>query len=381
MTCSTLLKVVIALPALVVFMLGGLRYGVLPSVDRRHNGVRIPAPYHFSTETQRFHESAFVADLHADSFLWGRNLQRRGIRGQIDLPRMQEGGVDLQVFGVVTKVPRHPNYRKNRAESDSLPVLFLASWRSPKTWFNPKERALTQAREITDLATKSPLSLVLRRGDLSTEGIKGLIALEGMHALGDTEEALTEFYAAGFRMMGLAHLFDNQIAGSAHGITKHGLTPQGRSLIPQMEALGITIDLAHASPRSLEETLDLATKPVVVSHTGVTGTCPGSRNLTDPQLRGIAKNGGVIGIGYWQEAVCGQDIAAIIKAILHTVSVAGIDHVGLGSDFDGDITTPFDVTGLPMLTEALLAADLSPEAVAKIVGGNVKRVLLANLPE
>ena len=102
--------------------------------------------------------------------------------------------------------------------------------------------------------------------------------------------------------------------------------------------------------------MGLAAKPVVVSHGGVTGTCPGGRNLNDAQLRRVAKNGGVVGIGYWKAAVCDASVKGIVAAILYTIKVAGIDHVGLGSDFDGNVTTPFDVTGLPMLTEALLAA-------------------------
>lgn len=289
--------------------------------------------------------------------------------------------MDLQVFGVVTKVPSPRNYDSNSGDTDSLPLLFLASWRSPATWFNPKERALAQASEMTRLAEKSPLSLVLRRGDLSTEGIKGLLALEGMHALGGREEALIELYSAGFRMMGLAHFFDNEIAGSAHGVDKYGLTELGRSLIPRMEALGITIDLAHASPAAIEDTLDLATKPVVVSHGGVKSTCPGPRNLSDAQLSSIAENGGVIGIGYWKGAVCDASLKGIIAAILYTIKVAGVDHIGLGSDFDGNIASPFDTTGLPMLTESLLAAGLSEEDVGKVLGGNVRRVLAANLPE
>ncbi|UCD89055.1 MAG: dipeptidase [Desulfobacterales bacterium] len=358
-----------------------LRFGVLPHYDRQHNAVFVRGPYAASDRTRLLHNTEFVADLHADSLLWGRDLRKRHSKGQVDLPRLIDGGVDLQVFGVVTKVPRQSNYISNRDDTDSLPLLFIASWRSPATWFSPKARALAQAREMTRLAENFPLSLVLNRGDLSFEGIKGLLALEGMHALGGEVEALNEFYSAGFRMMGLAHHFDNEIAGSAHGVDKYGLTELGRSLIPRMEALGITIDLAHASTAAFEDTLGLATKPVVVSHGGVKGTCPGQRNLSDNQLRSIAKNGGVIGIGYWKGAVCDASVKGIVAAILYTVEVAGIDHVGLGSDFDGNIASPFDTTGLPMLTEALLTTGLSIEDISKVLGGNVRRVLSANLPE
>ena len=357
-----------------------LHFVALPYVDRERNVVLVPGPYPASARTREFHNDAFIADLHADALLWGRDLRKHHSRGHVDLPRLQDGGVDLQVFGVVTRVPRSRNYDANRGDTDVLPTLFIASWRSPATWFSLKERALVQANELRSLTGTSPLSLVLRREDLSIAGPKGLLALEGMHALEGRAEALGELYSAGFRMMGLTHHFDNEAAGSAHGDKKYGLTEFGRTLVPEMEALGITIDLAHASPAAIRDTLALVTKPVVVSHVGVQGTCPGPRNLSDEQLRDIARNGGVIGIGYWKAAVCDPSVEGIVTAILYAISIAGVDHVGLGSDFDGNVAAPFDATGLPMLTESLLKAGLSMEDVSKIIGGNVKRVLDANLP-
>ncbi len=366
---------------LVFLTLCVLRYGVLPYYDRNSNIVLAPGPYPASDTTREFHNVTFVADLHADPLLWGRDLRSRNKSGQVDLPRLLDGGVDLQVFGVVTKVPQNSNYDSTRGDTDILPLLFVASWRSPATWFSPKQRALAQARELTHLAENSKLSLVLGKEDLSIEGLKGLLALEGLHALEGEADALLELHSAGFRMMGLAHHFDNEIAGSAHGVEKYGLTELGRNLVPRMEALGITIDLAHASATAFKDALDLATKPVVVSHGGVKGTCPGSRNLSDTQLRAIAKNKGVIGIGYWKGAVCNASLQDIVSAILYAIKVAGIDHIGLGSDFDGNVTTSFDTTGLPMLTESLLAAGLSEEGVRKVIGDNVRRVLAANLPQ
>lgn len=377
----TLSRLLAGFLGFVLLALCVLRFGVLPYADRQRNAVFLPGPYAVSDRTQAFHRATFVADMHADSLLWGRDLRERRSRGHVDVPRMREGGVDLQVFSVVSKVPGPLSFESNSGETDSLPLLFLASWRHPATWFNPKERALAQAREMARLAEETPLSLVLRRGDLSTEGIKGLLALEGMHALGGGEDALIEFHSAGFRMMGLVHFFDNKIAGSVHGVDKYGLTELGRTLVPRMEALGITIDLAHASAAAIEETLGLATKPVVVSHGGVRGTCQTRRNLSDAQLRGIAGNGGVVGIGYWKRAVCDASLQGITAAILYAIKVAGVDHVGLGSDFDGNIAAPFDTTGLPVLTGNLLAAGLSEEDVGKVLGGNVRRVLTANLPE
>ena len=354
---------------------------VLPYYDKTNNATFEEKPYEVSAKARAFHEASFVADLHADSLLWGRDLAKRNAIGHIDLPRLGEGGVDLQVFSVVSKVPDSLNYHSNPDDSDILPALFIASLQSPKTWFSPKQRALAQANALKAITRKSSLKLVLNRKDLNEDSLKGLLALEGMHALEGEAKALNEFHAAGFRMMGLTHFFDNAFAGSAHGVEQYGLTELGRSLIPKMETIGITVDLAHASSAAIDNTLKLATKPVVVSHTGVKGTCPGTRNLSDDQLRGIAANGGVIGIGYWNGAVCDASVKGITEAILYAVRVSGIDHVGLGSDFDGHVTTPFDVTGVPLITESLLASGLSEEAVGKILGANLRRVLTGNLPK
>lgn len=375
-----MLKFCAGLFGLVLLTLSALHFGVLPYVDRQRNAVLIRPPYPVSTVTRAFHDSAFVADLHADALLWARDLRQRNSRGQVDLPRLKEGGVDLQVFSVVSKVPRTMSLISNRSDTDSLPLLFLAAWRTPATWFSPKARALAQAHELARLTDE--FTLVLRRQDLSGSGIKGLLSLEGMHALeGGGEEALLQLHAAGFRMMGLAHFTDNAVAGSAHGLHQHGLTPLGRSLIPRMETLGITIDLAHASPAAIAGTLAIATKPVVVSHGGAAGNCQGPRNLPDDTLRRIAANGGVIGIGFWEGAICDASVQGIVDAIMYAIKVAGVDHVGLGSDFDGSVATPFDASGLPLLTEALLASELSEADVRKLLGGNVRRVLAANLPD
>lgn len=376
-----LLKIVAALLVLLLLAFCVLHFGVLPYYDAKHNAVTGPLPKPVTADVRALHEAMFVADMHADALLWGRDLANRYERGHVDLPRLRDGGIDLQVFSVVTKVPSGLNYHANSADSDILPLLFIAALRPPRSWFSPFARALVQAHELRELADRSALTLLLRRTDLDTDGIKGLLSLEGLHALEDGgEQALQELHAAGYRMMGLAHFFDNAFAGSAHGLDRPGLSEAGRALVPEMERLGITIDLAHASPAAIRDVLALAVKPVVSSHGGVRGTCPGPRNLSDDELRTIAGNGGVVGIGYWKGAVCEPGLAGIVDAILYTIEIAGIDHVGLGSDFDGHVATPFDTTALPALTDALLAAGLPPDDVRKIMGENLRRVLTANLP-
>ncbi len=208
----------------------------------------------------------------------------------------------------------------------------------------------------------------------------GILSVEGLQVLEGQEANLRTLYTLGVRMAGLAHFSDNDIAGSAHGVAKTGLTPLGRDVVRDMERHGIIVDLAHVSPAAIDDVLSIATRPVVVSHAGVVATCPGPRNWTDAQLRRLAANGGVIGIGYWEAAVCDATPKGIAKAIRHAVDIAGIDHVGLGSDWDGSTNAVFDASGLPLLTEALIAEGFTPPDIARIMGENVIRLLLAGLP-
>lgn len=140
------------------------------------------------------------------------------------------------------------------------------------------------------------------------------------------------------------------------------------------------VDVAHASGRTIDDVLAIATRPVFVSHSGVRGTCDNQRNLSDEQLKGIARTGGVIGIGFWDTAVCGKDARAIAKAIRYTANLIGTDHVGLGSDFDGAVVEPFDTTGLVQITDALITEGFTDEEIGKIMGRNVLRLLVQNLP-
>ena len=126
--------------------------------------------------------------------------------------------------------------------------------------------------------------------------------------------------------------------------------------------------------------LAMAKRPVVVSHTGVKGTCNNARNLSDAHLKGIAATGGVIGIGYWQTAVCGTDAASIARAIKYATRIAGVEHVGLGSDYDGAISAPFDTSGVVLVTQALLKEGFGEKDIALVMGGNYLRLLGQTLP-
>jgi microsomal dipeptidase-like Zn-dependent dipeptidase len=320
----------------------------------------------------------------------------------VDVPRLVEGNVALQFFTAVTKVPFGSNYESNDGDTDEVTALVLAGRWPFRTWRSLKERALFQSEKLHNAAARSGGRLVIIRtaGDLarfleqraSRQSVSGtvqgeaaptvaaVLGVEGAHALEGEVENVDALFAAGFRMMAPTHFFDNEWGGSAHGARKGGLTEKGREMVRRMEARGMLVDLAHASGETFSDVLKVATRPVVVSHTGVRGTCDNARNLSDEQLRGVAATGGVVGIGYWDAATCGADARSVARAVRHAANVVGARHVALGSDFDGAVTVPFDTTGLVEITDALLAEGFGEEEVALMMGGNVLRVLAETLP-
>jgi membrane dipeptidase len=366
---------------------------VLPGLtDSLLNGTLNKGPYRASEAATALHRTLPIADLHADSLLFGRDLLKRGKSGHVDVPRLVEGNVALQVFAVVTKSPIGQNLNSNSGNSDQITILAMAQGWPRKTWGSLKQRALYQAERLSDFAARSDnqLMLVRSRGDLkrfltrrqNEPGIvAGLLALEGAHVLEDDPSNVDAMFDAGYRMMSLAHFFDSDFGGSAHGVNKGGLTEKGLDVVLRMEAKGMIVDLAHASDAQIADVLQMAARPVVVSHTGVRGTCDNRRNLTDNQLRGVARTGGLIGIGYWSTATCGKDADAIARAMRHTANVVGVDHVALGSDYDGAVTVPFDTSGLVLLTEALMKQGFSAGDIGKIMGGNQLRLLGEFLPD
>jgi len=352
----------------------------------------VAPPYPASDRARALHETLWVADLHADSLLWGRDLLKRADRGQVDIPRLREGNVALQVFAATTKSPRHLNIERNDDRTDDVILLAFALCWPPATWRRLLPRALHLASRADRLAARSggAFRVIRTRADLAGYEADrlvdptltaGLLAIEGAHAL-DGDPANVEAVAdAGFRMMSPSHFFDNAFGGSAHGLEKGGLTDAGREMVGRMEARGMLVDVAHASSATIGDVLGMAARPVVASHTGVRGVCDNARNLSDAHVRGIAETGGVLGIGFWPTACGGDDPASIARSIRYAVDLAGVDHVGLGSDFDGAVPVPFDATGLVQLTDALLTAGLDDASVAKVMGGNARRLLAETLPD
>jgi membrane dipeptidase len=359
--------------------------------ERRLNPVGSPPPYRPSDRAREIHARSTVVDLHADSVLWGRDLLKRGDRGHVDVPRLVEGGTAIQVFAVTTKVPRNLNIEQNDDRTDDILLVAIARGWPPATWRSLLARAEYQAGRLQSFADRSGgrLTLIRQRGDLeaflarraTNPGIVGgLLAIEGAHALDGDPANVDRLAAAGYRMVAPTHFFDNDFAGSAHGVEGGGLTPLGHELIGRLESASVIVDLAHASARTIDDVLAMATRPVVASHTGVRGTADNARNLSDEQLRGIAATGGMVGIGFWPTATGGEDAASIGRAIAYAAGVIGVEHVGLGSDFDGAVPVPFDASGLALVTESLLAHGFAEAAIGRIMGGNAIDLLRQCLP-
>lgn len=365
---------------------------LIARVERQRNVVHRPPPYPASDRARALHARIPVADLHADSLLWGRDLLVRADRGHVDVPRLIEGGVAVQAWAVCTKVPRRANLDRNDDRSDDVLLVALAQRWPIATWGSLLARALHQAGRARAFAERSGgrLTLLRSKGDLAAhlarrrtdrDATAVVLTIEGAHALDGDPANVDRLAEAGFRMIAPTHFFDNDFGGSAHGVAKGGLTPKGREMVERMEARSILVDVAHASVATIDDVLAMAARPVVASHTGVLGSCDSVRNLADGHLRAIAASGGLVGIGFWPAVTCGDDAASIVRAIRHAVDVMGVEHVGIGSDFDGAVAVPFDATGLVQLTDELLTAGFADDDVERIMGGNVLRLLAENLPE
>lgn len=381
----------VATVMLVVAVAAALIFGPAQVDDHLNKVMPVAAQHAPSERAKELHASLLIVDLHADSLLWNRDLVSRNNRGQVDIPRLIEGNVALQAFTIVTKVPREMNIRSNSGETDDITALAMLGMWPPQTWNSLRERALYQCAKLDDAAARSGgrftiiksvenLDGYLKRRQANPSVTAGFLGVEGAHCLEGNLENVDVFFEHGIRMMAPSHFFDSDMGGSAHGFSKGGLTAKGKEMVQRMQAQNMIVDLAHASPAVISDTLAISSRPVVVSHTGVKGTCDNERNLTDKELIGIAKTGGVVGIGYWSTAVCGNDAAAIAKAIRYTADLVGVDHVALGSDFDGAVTTPFDTSQLILITDALIEQRFSDDEIRKVMGGNAMRVLRETLP-
>lgn len=313
------------------------------------------------------HSSSLIFDAHCDTLLavlaGKRRLTERSTEGNADVPRLLAGGVTAQVFAVFVE----------------------PEWR----W-----RATVQALRSIDAfheavaASQGRLRLATCAADIEAAKVAGAVAgalsLEGAEPLDGDLGVLRVFHRLGVRGVGLTWNHRNQAAdGVAESCTGGGLTEFGVSLVKELNRLGMWIDVAHLSPQGMVDVLAISEAPVVASHANAYALCPQPRNLTDGQLKAIAASGGVVGAVFYRGFIAENPAEATLDRLVdhldHMVSVMGIDHVGLGSDFDGfgDELAPVgleDVTCLPHLTDRLADRGYRAGDIRKILGANFLRV-------
>jgi len=327
-----------------------------------------------SDEARAIHAEHPPIDLHADTLMWSRwigydlhkaheaPLPFAALGGHVDLPRMREGGMSAQFFGLVSLPLADRMKGMAKVVHEQIDALEQQIGKKPGAI-----RLVRKAGEIT----KSIAS-----GELGA-----LLGIEGAHALEGNLDNVAVFSRRGVRYIGLLHFSANEAGFPAYGKGRNdrgGLTPWGYDLVAACEDQGVLVDLSHLNKQGFLDACQIARKPPIVSHTGVIGAFEHWRNIDDAQLRAVADKGGVVGVIFCPRFVGGEGLDPVIKHLKHIVDVVGEDAPALGSDWDGFIvpTRPLkDPRGLPLLTDAMLAAGFSRTAVGKILHDNVMRVL------
>jgi membrane dipeptidase len=318
----------------------------------------------------QIHYDALVTDGHIDTpslmlddgYDFGERHQPRSGSHHVDLPKMIEGGLDAPFFSIYVS----RTYGETPAATDRA-FAMIAELKG-------------QVEGLDGIAMAYSVDDVLR---LTKSGRKAaLMGLEGGHALQASEAVLERLADVGIRYVTLTHANTNSWADSATDEPRWGgLNATGRDLVRAMNRLGVLVDLSHVSDSTFYDALAVTQAPVILSHSSVRALNPHPRNITDDMLRALADNGGVIMINFFsryiaQDGTTSATLGDILDHIDHAVAVAGVNHVGLGSDFDG---VPFlprgmeDATRLPHITYGLLKRGYSEEDVRKILGGNTLR--------
>ena len=305
------------------------------------------------------HREAVIADLHSDTILdvasGKRDVAVRGSAGHIDLPRMRDGGVDVQVFALFV----HPRF----AGSGGRRVTEL---------LDAFDGLVHAQRTLAPATTVAAIEQAVRRGRIAA-----VLSVENGSALDGDPANLDRLYARGVRMLSLTWNQSNDLADGALEDVHGGLTPLGRRVLARMQELRMVIDVSHLSQRAFWAVLDATQGPIAATHSNAAGLTPHRRNLTDDQLRALARRGGVVGVNFYPAFTGGATVEHVLRHMDYLVKLIGADHVALGSDFDGFSETVAgleDVSKLPALTAGLLARGYTPADVRKILGGNVLRL-------
>lgn len=328
---------------------------------------------HGSPEARALHERFPAIDFHADSLMWSRwvgyDLHERhepplpwaALGGHVDLPRLREGGIGAQFFGLVS-LPIGQRSGLARVIDEQIDALETAIAYAPER--------LAKVRTALELETARAQGKV-----------GALLGIEGGHALEGSLRTLDHFARRGVRYLGLCHFSSNELCFPAYGRGRDdeaGLTPFGRDVVKRCEDLGVIVDLAHINRKGFLEACAMAKRPPIVSHTGVIGAFQHWRNIDDDQLRAIADKGGVVGVIFCPKFLGGDGLEPVVRHLQHIINVCGEDAPALGSDWDGFIVPTNDLCDaahLPLLTDALLQAKMPEQTIAKILRTNGLRVL------
>jgi membrane dipeptidase len=307
-----------------------------------------------------------LADGHADSLMWNRDLAAPQPRLQVDFPRLRAAGVRLQCFTVVTR--GWPLVDGMRA---------FAAWRGwPRAARRgPWARCLFQLDRMREWCARAGGAVAVARGaaeleaNLAAGRVSAVLGVEGAQALEGRPERVGELHGRGVRFMSLTHLANNELGGSSSPLMRdRPLTRLGREVLEAMIGAGMPVDLAHASHRTIRDVAAAPGARLFCSHAGVAGAKRSFRNLDDAELRLVADRGGVVGIIFATIYLGGREIADVVRHVEHALDVAGEDAVAFGSDFDGTVPLPRgvrDVTDVPKIVQAL--ARRRPAAVVEKV--------------
>ncbi len=297
----------------------------------------------------------YTADAHCDylfgamEYGWTIDTQKRN--QTITLENLQRGNVALQ---------------------------FLAAWSDTTLKVPPLEQVMIMIdRYCTMLETHPQLVRLTKDFDTASGKIATVLAVEGAECLGASPSILRDLYRLGVRAMTFTWNSDNELAGAAQGKKRRGLSRAGREILSEMNRLGIAFDVSHLSDDGIEDALALSSQPIFASHSNCRKLQNVPRCLRDEHIRAIGEKGGVVGINFYGPQLCESGhatIADIVRHICHAVSLAGVNHVCIGSDFDGMQRYPKDLkdpSDLPALFDALLSEGFSPVEVERIAYRNL----------
>ncbi|MDR5683169.1 MAG: dipeptidase [Armatimonadota bacterium] len=308
----------------------------------------------------RLHRDALVVDLHADTLLHVADAGRRfGVRsrtGHVDLPRLREGGVDVQVFAVYVA----PRYAPTGGHRRAIQLL------------DAFDREAGVSGRVVLCTTVEQIRTAAATGKLAA-----VLSIENGEAIGDRPERLDGFWRRGVRIMSLTWNGSNRLADGVGGTEHGGLSALGRRVLQRMQRLGMVVDVSHLSEAAFWQVLEATRGPIVATHSNAAAVHPHRRNLTNDQLRAIGRRGGVVGVNFYPEFLGGDTVEHVLHHVDHMLRVMGPDHVALGTDYDGIGRTPRgleDVSRMPHLTEAMIRRGYAPEVVRKILGENALRV-------